>query len=242
MSQALDPGDGQVLELDDVDSWPDALHEAVAATAGDEQAMAELDSTRDRWAADGSGSVLRAYHCTRLTETERSSILREGLHVLDACLVERRVSTALEDGHIDGHLAPRLLAENLVARPGPGDRVGRVCLVGNRRDLASPPRVGWQLSVWGGEAIYMAYRSDSDETRVLTQLGTPTIVSVLIDLSVDELRCHPSIACAAAQLHWTDYGGGSSIHCMQPLGSERIEAVHEPGSEFWDRYVRHSTE
>jgi hypothetical protein len=32
---------------------------------------------------------------------------------------------------------------------------------------------------------------------------------------------------------------GTSVNTTVTLGPERIEAVHQPGSSFWDRYVRH---
>jgi hypothetical protein len=86
----------------------------------------------------------------------------------------------------------------------------------------------------------MAYGDDYPEMAEISTVGTPWVVQVVIDLQLDELRSHPPIVLAAAQMLAGDHGGGSEVFCMHSLGLERIEAIHHPGGDFWDHHVRHS--
>jgi hypothetical protein len=55
----------------------------------------------DPWAADVDEALLRAYHCTRLTETDEASVRRNPLTALSGDLMGRRILQALEEGHLD---------------------------------------------------------------------------------------------------------------------------------------------
>jgi hypothetical protein len=113
---------------------------------------------------------------------------------------------------------------------------GRIHLVGDRDDLRNIHEVGYLLSIWGGEAINMEWHTRSPESRRLELIGTPSVVVVLFDPAVDDHRSHPGLTAAAA----TRVGGepqGTSITCTVPLAADRIEAIEQPDSPFWNKRV-----
>lgn len=232
------------IELDDRATWPEALRQATAAIVQEGTAEdSEVIFGGDPWVQAVDEAVLRGYHCTRLTEAERTAVLASGLEALSGDLVARRIRQALEERHLDRAVAERLLVEHLAVGPERGaTRLGQVCLVGNRAHLSEEAGVWRLLTFWGGEAISMAYGDDDPEMATIRGIGTPSVVQVRIDLKRDDLRCYPPVVVAAAQLEIGDYGGGSDVFCMHSLGPDRIEAIHQPGSDFWDRCVGHSTE
>lgn len=220
-----------VIELADARTWPRPLRQLARsrAAAGDD-AVWEPD---DDFIAATSGVVLRTYHCTRLTPREEESVRVAGLRTLSPELVADRIDGAVADGHLTPDEGRRFGITRLASSY---NRRGYVWLVGCRSDLADIPAVGYLLSVWGGEGIYMNWHSRSAETKRLEQIGTPSVVVTLLDPSNDPYRAYPGLLAAAVAAYSTR-SRGVDICALAPIPVDRIESIEHPGSAFWNRYI-----
>jgi hypothetical protein len=126
---------------------------------------------------------LVAYHCTRLTPGEVSSIRTNGLRLLTPRLTTEKIAQCHADGHLDNDAYEYLRNSKTIA-----DNVGNVH--GNRTDMIwfCPNRSTLQeyLGVyrlfrsWGGEAIYCGHEKDQRIASTLCAIGTPCIVKCAI--------------------------------------------------------------
>lgn len=225
-----------IVELADLSTWPREFRQVV-------DDVVSRGPLEDQWLTGGlddgpfiaalSGNHIRTYHCSRLTPTEVRWVKDEGLHPVSAELVERKLSQAVEDGHLSTSEG-ELYSANHLARQR--NRAGAICLIGDRVDLENVPAVGWLLSIWGGEVINAAFHTRSPESQRLEEVGMPTIVVALLDPAKEISYAHPGIALSAAR-RVTMEDPGTELRTIVTLGPERIEAIHHPGSEFWEQYV-----
>jgi hypothetical protein len=233
------PAQAPIVELADPTTWPPAFSKLVTEEA-------EAGRLSERWLAGEirdpqfmdalDGVMLRTYHCTRLTTTEVGWVRDEGLVPLSAELVERKLAQAVTDGHLTD-------AEVMLYRGRHKgrhrNRTGRIWLVGDRADLAND-QVRNFLEIWGGEAINMTYQRRSAECVRLERVGVPTVVATLLDPVTERDYAGPGIGLSAVR-RMAGVESGTSVCTTVALGPERIEAIHQPGSQFWDQYVGHSS-
>jgi hypothetical protein len=226
------------VELADRRTWPRPFAELA-------RRLADRGKPEERWRSGEiddqqfvealGGAMVRGYHCTRLTPTEVGLVQNEGLHPLTAELVERNIGLAVQDGHLTADEGTLYLSNHLARRE---NRSGDLCLVGDRVDLSDPPAVGWLFSIWGGEAINMAWSTRSEESKRLATVGTPSVVAVRLDPATECSYAHPGIGLSAVRRVLSDEPG-TELRTKVTLGPDRIEAIHHPGSAFWKRYVRY---
>lgn len=92
------------------------------------------------------------------------------------------------------------------------------------------------MTTWGGEGIYMHVTERSEESRRLERIGIPTVVVTALDVAQHYASGSPGILTAAVQrLRGGD--GATVIRSAIDLAPEFIEAIHHPGSEFWETHV-----
>jgi len=115
---------------------------------------------------------LVGYHCTRLTDDERASIMTEGFHTLSPGLIEQRVRAQVASGNLSAGLAQSILATHQGAAQG---RTGMLWFLFHRGTLADKSGVVRLFQSWGGEAVYWS-REDGPEGAQLRRLGAPCIV------------------------------------------------------------------
>ena len=178
-----------LLDLDCPDSWPG---EVLAY-------LAEYCDLFRRWTT-GRGEVpahdfdeaihglrhalapyrILGWHCTRLTDAERDDVLLNGMRLLDAALLIRRIGALVTASEIAPDLGRRLALENEAAKDY---RAGRVWF------CFFPPRNVGQGGIerffrhWGGEALYVQHESDPDTSSVLASIGTPRIVEAYVPIA-----------------------------------------------------------
>jgi hypothetical protein len=228
-----------IVELADRRTWPVRFREladAVVSRGSLEDQWWDGDIDDDAFVAALDGRLLRTYHCTRLTPNEIAWVRAEGLHPLSPELVRRKVFQAVEDGHLTRDEGDLYTRAHLGSRP---NRAAVICLVGDRADLSDIPGLGWLLSLWGGEGINMAVSTRDPESKRLKNVGIPSVVVALIDPSTEVSYSHPGIGLAAARRVAGDEPG-TEFRVNRTINPDRIEAIHHPGSPFWDRYVRWS--
>jgi len=228
--------DRQPIEIADPSTWPTALRRLVRKVAAEESDdLSDLmwGNRDDEFHDAVDAAPIRAYHCTRLTERECTDIQRDGLEVLSPALVARRIVNAVEDGQLTPDEGA-LYATSKRSRDE--NRRGLVHLVGDRSSLDDPHQVGHLLSIWGGEGLNMHWHSRSHECRRLELVGTPSVVVAVIEASFVS-RAHPGWLLAAASGVLGE-PRGLALTCRAPIPGSRIEMIHQPGSGWWDRFVR----
>jgi len=209
-------GQPRIVDLADRRTWPPAFGKLVrkVAEGGRLEQRALAGQIEDLPFVDAlGGALLRTYHRTRLTDTEVAWVREEGLHPPSAALAERKIDQAVADGHLADELGQLYRASHMCRER---NRNGRLCLVGDRVDLASPFQVGWLLSLWGGEAINHAFSTRSAESRRLERVGTPTVVVALLEPATECSYAHPGIGQAA--------GRGGAGHVGEHDGHARAGA------------------
>jgi len=85
-----------------------------------------------------AGYLLRAIHCTRLLDHERTWVLEQGLRVASSELIEERIRGACTNGSISNAERDALLGAHALVnaqRAQHQSRAGQVCFVGSRTTL-----------------------------------------------------------------------------------------------------------
>jgi hypothetical protein len=228
------PRGRRVVDLSDARTWPAAARAAARDVAYSIDPEAWWYEADDRPFVDAlSGAYIRCYHATRLTDRESESIRRHGLQPLTSELVQRRIAEAVADGYLTLSQAEALTTSGHSNDP---NRRDRLFLFTNAPVLRVPHQVRYLLSMWGGEGINMGVGWSDEEGLLLRSIGTPSVVVALFDPAADEHSAHPGlVASAAARIRQrTD---GTNVTCKFRLSGDRIEAIEQPGSWFWARFV-----
>ncbi len=119
------------------------------------------------------------YHCTRLTREEIENIKQEGLQVLSAGLVHKRLHECLSNGYLEQReyeyfMNSQSLSESLDNRHGA--RSNKICFCANRTVLRDCGAVYRLFRSWGGEAIYREFENNTSIGNKLRLIGVPCIV------------------------------------------------------------------
>lgn len=223
-----------VVDLNDRRTWPQQfgtiVEEALPGYAEDQWFDREQEEAALRALED---HLVRAYHCTRLTDREVRNVRRDGLRLLTPELVQRRLQDAVTDELLTPDEADFYGQTRL---PQDTHRGEMLWFFTDRASLSDAHQIGYLLEVWGGEGINMALHSHSPEMKRLERVGTPSVVIANLDLSIHHEHGHPGILEAAVQYQVTGKGG-TTIQSTRKLDPENIESIEQPGSAFWRRYV-----
>jgi hypothetical protein len=245
MSEARRMTFDRLIDVDNVSTWPDKVRNRAEDWAQALRDGAECTSDLDLDKEDEdefrrllAGSMVLAFHATRLLDHEVESIRNLGLRLASEDLVRLRVETAVEAGSVDSAFAQQLLRANVFAERDARNRQRQVCLVLSRRPFdESPHGFTHLLGEWGGEVITMSRGGVALRPR-LQRLGRPAIVAAAIDLSAP-WRVHavwPSLhkVFVAAVLGLEDLG--ADVFYRQRIPPEHILSIWQPGDAEYDEY------
>lgn len=194
----------QAVELDDLETWPEAVRLALNGEAQLLRDYAarqyEIENTtgvkvhlqnsfkeaRDdvvrQVQAALIGIDLIGYHASRLHALEQTDIRQSGLALLSRELAERRVRRLVDLGKIAKTLGQRMLSKHKAAE---AYRADRVFFFHSRITLRNRLGLSELLGRWGGEAIYTPHKRKSLTGQQLEKIGQPSIV--VASLPVDKL-------------------------------------------------------
>lgn len=197
------------------------------------------------------GYVVRAYHCTRLLDHERTMIIEQGLRPLDAELVMERIRRAHEAGAISDTERQAFESGHQFVLKGWEERVKhtekQVCLLFSRTIFEHD----WHgveplLSTWGGEAIYFGvdaeYGEHSEHGKRIRTMGKPSIVVTDIDLSARPFGTKhyilPSLGSCLVGIHLGLKDACAEILYKAPVPAANVVDIWHPGSADYDRHTR----
>jgi hypothetical protein len=181
----------QLLNLEDVSSWPDDL---LAYLKKNHKLFPDWQQTRSRRveagayerAMHGLWDALQPYaitgwHCTRLTQAEIATIRSTGMQLPSADMLNRRIDAVLQEGLLTASIADRLKADNQADEEG---RTGRIWF------CFFPPHFGGQSGIehffrhWGGEALYNSHERDPEAGTAISRIGTPCLIEADVPIAI----------------------------------------------------------
>ncbi|MFJ7352741.1 hypothetical protein ACIQWS_01100 [Phyllobacterium sp. NPDC097923] len=232
-----------LLNLDAPETWPVALRsyltehydlllgweigEGTVAPGAFDDAMHGLMDALLPYAITG-------WHCTRLTDVEIDHILRCGMQLPDAAMLDRRIDALEATGQITDDVSRRLKVRNQSSDP---NRAGRVWF------CFFPPRIAGEHGIerffrhWGGEALYNLHEDDPITSPAISGVGTPCIVEA--DVPVVSLEVHGGLSFKIAHRFLASRGFKiqnpikHEDRIKRPLAAESIRRiVRFPDAEF----------
>jgi hypothetical protein len=135
-----------------------------------------------------SGSMMRGYHCTRLTEAEIQTILDNGMALPNLPMLHKRIADVVTAGMLEESLAQHLMNNN---QANDANRAGMIWF------CFFPPHTAGQLGIerffrsWGGEALYNSHENNPITGPVLTKIGVPCIIEAHVP--IESLPCHSGL-------------------------------------------------
>lgn len=180
------------IEIDDINTWPSGIQDLLEAKfqvlsshAAWENEYPFLPLPERHYATNPysgerylviqqinemvRGHNLIGYHCTRLLDSEISSIKSDGLEPLSGDLVRRRMMRAISESVLSNEEALKFLSENQCTEK---NRQGMIWFVCGISVLKKESLVVRLLRSWGGEAVYNLHNDDC----ILSTIGKPCIV------------------------------------------------------------------
>ncbi|WP_405772969.1 hypothetical protein [Streptomyces sp. NBC_01538] len=248
----LDLGALPVVDVDDSSTWPPLLGDLVQCLADDARGAGhDPESYQDLPLHEHEETVLqcldgrlvRARHVTRLLDHERQAIRAQGLRLLTADLVNDRLEQAHRLGYLSDaeHESLRVNNCTVPGHRGMGRREDQVCLTLSTAAMVHNSHGGYRLlSYWGGEAIYWNHcDTDRDLAPKLQSLGTPVIVTALLDLATPAASRHLIFPSMVHVLVGKALGYGpadADVFYRAPIPAYRIESIVSPGDADYDRF------
>lgn len=228
------------VDPDDVVTWPQELHEALAPftegvapeTYADELGVTLSD---ERVTTLLGGRPLRTYHATRLLPHEVESVHRNGLVALTPGHAERRIVEAVSAGAVTPGDAERFRRQTVFATGYQGRREDQVCAIAGSTAFGEDWRGVWPLlSTWGGEAIYM--HADAGTRSRLRAVGQPAIVVLDLALTDAPWRMFPGLGTMLAAHLARLPSRGADVFYGASVPASAVVAVWQPGAPEYDRF------
>jgi hypothetical protein len=232
-----------VTELGETASWPASALDFVDDRIRRGKRAGDRDPEAERaFRTMFDGSVVRAYHLSRLLEHEADSIRTVGLRVATKNLFEERIKRATEVARFSDSFRDRLLALHALS-DGDDDRraygrAGQVCffvpLAYLKNDLFGPDSgMRGFLKYWGGEAVFTGFHES--EREELTTFGRPSIVVATFDVATWlRLMDHISLLRLCVEIRTGIKTASSEILWRETVPPENIEAIWQPGDLNYD--------
>lgn len=141
-----------------------------------DRALSELQSVLSRH------SIGPGFHCTRLTEAERSAIRESGMQPQNGERLRVRIQALASAG-----LIPEAVTSELVVQNYANDRcrAGKIWFCFFETHSAGESGISRFFRYWGGEALYGTHECSVSTRAALQGIGTPSIV--VADVSVGSL-------------------------------------------------------
>ncbi|MFE2561603.1 hypothetical protein ACFXGT_37465 [Streptomyces sp. NPDC059352] len=124
--------------------------------------------------------------------------------------------------------------ETVPEQRGWGRREDQVCLTLSAAPLTHHiDGIHRLLTYWGGEAICWQHCEGSPALAAkLRSLGTPSVVTALLDLTTHGQEAHSIFAGKALEQEPAD----ADVFYRSPIPPQRIESIVSPGDPGYDRF------
>jgi hypothetical protein len=139
--------------------------------------------------------TIRAFHYTRLTEDEVTSLFRSGVHVSTPETLRQRLEAVVVSGGLAGDVANRLYAESPFHSDQFHARSGKFWLTSHPVAVDDGGVVPL-MEHWGGEVASMWVR-DLALSAPLLKLGRARIIEIAVPLSATKHSYHAGKAVVA---------------------------------------------
>lgn len=133
--------------------------------------------------------AVTGWHCSRLTDAEVRHILREGMQLPNATMLNRRIDALVASGDLEPDIALRLKEKNQGADK---NRAGMIWFCFFHPRLAGESGIERFFRHWGGEALYNSHEHDPITSSAIRVVGTPCVVEA--DIPIASLGKHADLA------------------------------------------------
>lgn len=180
---------------------------------------------------------IRAWHYTRLTDSEVASLRAGGIELSTMETARRRLDTLVTAGAFSAETATALLAESPLHDNGQRKaRQGQFCLTSDPLAVEDSG-VTLLLNSWGGEVLYFWLES-AHLKEIVAAIGSPRVLEIRVP--VDAIRnayqaADAVVASFARSLGCVPDFDYFDVFAIRALGPDAVLAVHTKGDATFDR-------
>lgn len=183
--------------------------------------------------------TIRAWHYTRLTDTEVNTLRQTGIYLSSLDTILSRFAAQVVAGAFAQEVADRLFADSPYQSDQLDARSGKFWMTSHPIDIEDG-RVELLLESWGGEAGYF-WQQDPTLQDMLKNIGRPRVLEIAMPL------LHSRHTYSAAEAVVATYGRtvgcqpdkhAFDLYSHQPLGPAHILAVHSEGEPDFGAIAR----
>lgn len=174
--------------------------------------------------------TIRAWHYTRLTDTEVDTLRQAGIYPSNLDTIRSRFAAQVVAGAFAKEVADRLFADSPYKSDQQAARSGKFWMTSHPVDIEDGG-VELLLKSWGGEATYF-WQQNAALQDMLKRIGRPRVLEIAMPL------LHSRHTYSAAEAVVATYGRmlgckpdkhAFDLYSQQPLGPAHILAVHSEG-------------
>ena len=185
--------------------------------------------------------TIRAWHYTRLTESEVDEILTNGVQLSTSESMCRRLDAQIAIGQISAEIADALFEKSpLRDFQGATSRSDRFWMTSHPLrvdDCCVAPLV----KNWGGEVIHFWLNESKNLKQVVRVIGKGRVIEIGVPIAATRHRhvAAKSVAATFAQSrgYFADFGA-FDLYAVRALGPEAILAVHTEGDATFEHIAR----
>jgi hypothetical protein len=178
--------------------------------------------------------TIRAWHYTRLTESEVKGLRRDGAHLSTPATLRARLDALVASGQISTQQADALYAGSPFHSDQPESRSDKFWLVSHPQAI-DDGGVEPFMARWGGEVASMGMK-DPALLALIAVTGKPRVVEVAVPLVVTSNGYEAAGAVVATfgrALGCIPSAHGFDLWVTAPLGPDAIIRVHTEGEAFF---------
>ena len=183
--------------------------------------------------------TIRAWHYTRLTDTEVDALRQTGIYPSSLDTIRSRFAAQVVAGGFAQEVADRLFADSPYQSDQLDARSGKFWMTSHPVNI-DDGGVELLLESWGGEAAYF-WQQDPTLQEMLKNIGRPRVLEIAMPL------LHSRHTYSAAEAVVATYGRivgcqpekhAFDLYSHQPLGPAHILAVHSEGEPDFGAIAR----
>lgn len=184
--------------------------------------------------------AIRAWHYTRMTDSEVDDIARDGVHLSDSANLRRRL-----DGQVAAGIFSTAIAKALFAG-SPFQDKQQISSRSNKFWMASHPLdvensgVKLLLESWGGEAVYF-WQRDPKLQSLLKSIGRPRVIELAVPLATTKHAYNAGRAVVSTYARTLGCHAEScafDLYIRQSLGPEAVIQIHSEGDATFTGMAR----
>lgn len=174
--------------------------------------------------------TIRAWHYTRMTDTEVQVLRRDGIHLSTVATLRVRLAALVAAGAFDADTAKRIFAGSPYHSDQRASRSDKFWLVSHPHRIEDGG-VELLLESWGGEVAYF-WQRDPELQALLRGIGRARVLEIAVPMASAWSSSSAGTAVVAA------YGRALGcrydrkafdLYAHQPLGPDHVLAVHSEG-------------